>query len=238
MSDVNKQLLERWAAFGKAMQKSGSELPRHLIADTEKSIAAAEQGQQSKTVTLEQLVANLKAGEGGDAISAAMDQACADMEFGRRMREQAQQTELEPIGELRIVSGVMTGYSYPAASKYHEGTKLYAGQQQAEPVAWEVRNGVATHDFYRSEAEAEEVARDMQKSHDLSGSLAAFNVRPVYAQPPAVAVPDGWRDAMSFAHSALAEAIQIAPLDRLPTMAGAAMQQIDALIAAAQKGGA
>lgn len=45
MSDVNKQLLERWAAFGKAMQKSGSELPRHLVADTEQAIAAAEQAQ-------------------------------------------------------------------------------------------------------------------------------------------------------------------------------------------------
>lgn len=45
MQDVNKQLLERWAAFGKAMQKAGSELPRHLIVETEQAIAAAEQAQ-------------------------------------------------------------------------------------------------------------------------------------------------------------------------------------------------
>lgn len=106
MKNVNKQLLERWAAFSKAMQKAGSELPRHLIAETEQAIAAAEQA------------------------------------------------------------------------------------QQAEPVAWEVRNGFVTHDFYKTAEDAEEVARDMQKSHDLSGSIAAFNVRPVYAQPPAVAVPE------------------------------------------------
>ena len=47
MSDVNKQLLERWAAFGKAMQKAGSELPRHLISETEQAIAATEQAQQN-----------------------------------------------------------------------------------------------------------------------------------------------------------------------------------------------
>lgn len=59
-----------------------------------------------------------------------------------------------------------------------------------DPVAWQVRNGVVTHGFYRSEAEAREVAFDMQKAHSLGGSLAAFNVRPVYAAPPAAQQPD------------------------------------------------
>lgn len=65
-----------------------------------------------------------------------------------------------------------------------------AGQVAQEPVAWQVRNGVVTHGFYRSKAEASEVAFDMQKAHDLGGSLAAFNVRPVYATPPAAEQPD------------------------------------------------
>lgn len=53
------------------------------------------------------------------------------------------------------------------------------------------------------------------------------------AQP--VAVPDGWQAAMVFARDALVDAIQIAPLDRLPQMAGAAVQQIDAMLSAVQK---
>lgn len=59
-----------------------------------------------------------------------------------------------------------------------------------EPVAWQVRNGVVTHGFYRSKKEADEVSFDMQKSHCLSGSLAAFNVRPLYTAPPAAEHPD------------------------------------------------
>lgn len=42
---VNQQLLARWLAFGKAMQKAGSDLPRHLIADTEAALAADEAAQ-------------------------------------------------------------------------------------------------------------------------------------------------------------------------------------------------
>lgn len=30
-----KDMLERWLVFGKAMQKAGSDLPRHLVAETE-----------------------------------------------------------------------------------------------------------------------------------------------------------------------------------------------------------
>lgn len=35
------EMLRRWVAFGRAMEKSGSTLPRHLIAETEAMIAAA-----------------------------------------------------------------------------------------------------------------------------------------------------------------------------------------------------
>ena len=52
-----------------------------------------------------------------------------------------------------------------------------------EPEYWEVRNGVCKHGVYRTKEQAEDVCFDMQKSHDLSGSLASFNVRPLYAAP-------------------------------------------------------
>jgi hypothetical protein len=52
-----------------------------------------------------------------------------------------------------------------------------------EPEYWEVHNGVCPHGVYRTEEQAEQVRFDMQKSHDLSGSLASFNVRPLYAAP-------------------------------------------------------
>lgn len=95
----------------------------------------------------------------------------------------------------------MTMSMYASAGEAMSDAKRIANEaiaaaeqaQQAEPVAWEVRNGVVTHDFYKTAEDAEEVARDMQKSHDLSGSIAAFNVRPVYAQPPAVADRDAIR---------------------------------------------
>lgn len=51
-----------------------------------------------------------------------------------------------------------------------------------KPVVWQVRNGVSTHGFYKSEKEAIEVCCNMQKAHDLSGSLSAFNLRPLYAK--------------------------------------------------------
>lgn len=47
---MNKDLMSRWLAYGKAMQKSGSDLLRHLIADTEQALAAAEQAQQAEPV--------------------------------------------------------------------------------------------------------------------------------------------------------------------------------------------
>lgn len=47
MENVNKQFLERLLAFSKAMQKSGNELPRYVIAETEQASTAAEQAQQA-----------------------------------------------------------------------------------------------------------------------------------------------------------------------------------------------
>ncbi len=126
--------------------------------------------------------------------------------------------------------------------------------QQDEPVAWHTNDPCVSGKHIEAIAKvckiipsyttAEYVARIVGFGHVL---LADKSVQEAFVranshllrtdptQPPAVAVPYGWHAAMSFARSALAEAIQIAPLDRLPRMAGAAMQQIDALLADAKK---
>lgn len=82
MENVNKQLLERWAAFGKAMQKAGSELPRHLIADTEQAIAAAEQAQQAEPVALDNAELLTKWDEAYRAFIGAFDTPLARRRMG------------------------------------------------------------------------------------------------------------------------------------------------------------
>jgi len=61
------------------------------------------------------------------------------------------------------------------------------------PVAWAVYNGVCRIAFYMSEEGARDHAQAAQRSHDLSGSLAAFTVKPLYAAPVAPAAPEGWK---------------------------------------------
>ncbi|HEF4749713.1 TPA: hypothetical protein SAO13_003717 [Burkholderia multivorans] len=57
------------------------------------------------------------------------------------------------------------------------------------PVAWAVYNGWSRICFYMTEEDARDHAQKAQKNHDLSGSLAAFRVVPLYTapQPPAQA---------------------------------------------------
>ncbi|WP_231136753.1 hypothetical protein [Burkholderia multivorans] len=55
--------------------------------------------------------------------------------------------------------------------------------QAAEPVAWAVYNGWSRICFYMTEEDARDHAQKAQKNHDLSGSLAAFRVVPLYAAP-------------------------------------------------------
>ncbi|MEM5424716.1 hypothetical protein [Paraburkholderia ferrariae] len=66
-----------------------------------------------------------------------------------------------------------------------------ASDAAGEPVAWAVYNGVARIAFYMSEEGATDHAKAAQRSHDLSGSLAAFHVKPLYAAPvaPAAVAP-------------------------------------------------
>ena len=54
---------------------------------------------------------------------------------------------------------------------------------EQEPVAWQIRNGLCHAGIRGNQLDAELTAANMQKCHDLGGSLAAFNVRPLYAHP-------------------------------------------------------
>ncbi|MDE1711883.1 hypothetical protein PWG14_03725 (plasmid) [Chromobacterium amazonense] len=94
---------------------------------------------------------------------------------------------------------------------------LPATEQSGEAVAW-----VDVVDSYEG-------------PYNFHGKeLLPVGRHPLYTRrQPSPAVPEEWRDAMSFASAALAEAIQIASVDRMPPMAGMAMQQIEALLAAA-----
>ena len=56
-------------------------------------------------------------------------------------------------------------------------------KMEQEPFSWMVMNGVVTQRYFLNKEKAELFANEMQKSHDLSGSLASFSVKPLYSQP-------------------------------------------------------
>ena len=56
-------------------------------------------------------------------------------------------------------------------------------QGEQEPVAYYVMNGAALFQLFRSKSQADALAYDLQKRHDLSGSLAHFHVVPLYIRP-------------------------------------------------------
>ena len=56
-------------------------------------------------------------------------------------------------------------------------------QVEQEPVAYYVMNGAALFQLFRSKSQADALAYDLQKRHDLSGSLAHFHVVPLYIRP-------------------------------------------------------
>lgn len=68
---------------------------------------------------------------------------------------------------------------------------IIASVPRPEPVAWLVVNGVSRVGLFKTAVAAEAYAEDHQRRHDLSGSLAALRVKPLYAEPVAaqVAVP-------------------------------------------------
>ena len=51
---------------------------------------------------------------------------------------------------------------------------------EPRPVAWMVRNGWVEYQLVGNKKHADAIAADMQKRHDLSGSLAAFRVFPLF----------------------------------------------------------
>lgn len=55
--------------------------------------------------------------------------------------------------------------------------------KEAEPVAWAVLNGVCIYSTYSKELIAKTIAAEQQRSHDLSGSLAAFSHCPLIIKP-------------------------------------------------------
>lgn len=59
-----------------------------------------------------------------------------------------------------------------------------AEPEQSEPVAWMVMNGVVNYQLIGSKSAANALAIEMQKRHDLSGSIAAFHVHPLYTAAP------------------------------------------------------
>lgn len=61
--------------------------------------------------------------------------------------------------------------------------KLLEKLKAQEPDAWQIRNGLCHAGIRGNQLAAELTAANMQKCHDLGGSLAAFNVRPLYAHP-------------------------------------------------------
>ncbi|MCO1461179.1 hypothetical protein L0Y93_06025 [Burkholderia multivorans] len=73
-------------------------------------------------------------------------------------------------------------------------------------VGWAILNGVCVVDFSRDRAEADRTACEMQRSHDLSGSLASFHVEPVFIRTDAAPVPSpaderaAFEDAFRAAH--------------------------------------
>ena len=55
-------------------------------------------------------------------------------------------------------------------------------KDEPKPVAWNVRNGLVGIAVFRYQEVAEAFATQKQKEHDLTGSLAAFKVEPLYTK--------------------------------------------------------
>lgn len=54
---------------------------------------------------------------------------------------------------------------------------------EQNPVAWMVRDGVVDYQLVKRKEQADHLVAELQKRHDLSGALAAFNAVALYAHP-------------------------------------------------------
>ncbi|WP_261533597.1 hypothetical protein [Burkholderia multivorans] len=103
----------------------------------------------------------------------------------------AKETGAERIGTVEIAGGRVRAFTFEQSDTPDGSYCLYtAPAQAAEPVAWAVYNGWSRICFYMTEEDARDHAQKAQKNHDLSGSLAAFRVVPLYAAPQPPAQPD------------------------------------------------
>ena len=90
------------------------------------------------------------------------------------------------LDEVREMLGLAEGESLKAAVQSLMARAAAApSAEQAEPVAWYVMNGVQLYQLCCTENQANALSNQLQKQHDLSGSLASFHVKPLYthAQP-------------------------------------------------------
>ena len=82
----------------------------------------------------------------------------------------------------------------PVVEQPQSVTNCHQSQPQVEqePVAYYVMNGAALFQLFRSKSQADALAYDLQKRHDLSGSPAHFHVVPLYTHPqPCQPLTDG-----------------------------------------------
>ena len=91
----------------------------------------------------------------------------------------------------------LSGKAMGNAEKCASALRAALSQQPAtpEPVAWVVMNGVSKYQVCGAKAPADALCSEMQKRHDLSGSLAAFHVLPLYTHPAQSVPADVMRDA-------------------------------------------
>ena len=106
---------------------------------------------------------------------------CRDNTLGDPCRLLDVKAELAAAAEQARAAIAKAGGNIPPDC-YRQHDELAEENVSQGQVYWEVLNGVCSYGFYGTKDEAEKVCFDMQKSHDLSGSLAAFNVRPRYTK--------------------------------------------------------
>ncbi|UIY58158.1 hypothetical protein [Burkholderia cepacia] len=157
--------------------------------------------------------------DSGDALIRLSSAIAAVEEAAQARAASANETGAEGVAELESMTRMFhaachdlglinealgldpdDGGAEPILDAIAELRAQIASAQTDEPVAWAVYNGWSRICFYMTEEDARDHAQKAQKNHDLSGSLAAFRVVPLYAapQPARAATPDAeavnWRE--------------------------------------------
>ena len=109
------------------------------------------------------------------ALSAAAQDEDGDIISALRARVADLEAQLYAVG-----AGGVGKLEQPQSVTNCHQSQPQGGQ---EPVAYYVMNGAALFQLFRSKSQADALAYDLQKRHDLSGSLAHFHVVPLYTRP-------------------------------------------------------